>query len=156
MIGYFVSVGDAEIDELFSPYLWGEFGLAKTIKQELKDKKYGHDLDLLLIEYYVEGKFVPLGSEKLKGEDLRVLNYSRKEKAISVAVAVRFPHFHDREQMERKKFLIKTTLAAIDSVREKLEKRGVDTNFDALRQDVDRVGNLFLNAAPEIKEGKEY
>jgi hypothetical protein len=143
MVGYFVSSGDPEVDSMFAPYVWGATGLANLLKP-LKLKNYGTELKLLLIEYYVEGKF----TEHLFDE-IRLRNYSTKSKDISAQVPVRRSDFHDRTDRQRREFLLKTTLEAIELVRGRLEKRKLGVDFDRLRQDVEAVGIDFVAAARE-------
>jgi hypothetical protein len=56
IISYYLNSGDQENSEMFSPYLWKEYGFDRVLENYLTDD-YGHDLTLLLIAYYLEGKF---------------------------------------------------------------------------------------------------
>src|SRR5262245_12155604 len=118
MIGYFVGSGDTEVGKIFTPYLWGEKGLA-TLLEPLKDKNYDGDLRLLLIEYYIEGKF----SKIFDLEAIKIRNYSNKNKDISVKVPVTRSSFQDRDENGRRKYLVHTTLNAVELVEKRLTKK---------------------------------
>lgn len=140
MVGYYVSSGDREADNLFAPYIWGPTGLATFLKP-LERRNYGPGLKLLLIECYVEGQF----TEQLF-DVIRVRNYSKKDKDISAQVPIRRSDFHDCTDRQRRQFLLNTTLEVIDLVRRRLEKRKLEIDFDHLRQDVENYGKAFLTA----------
>src|SRR5689334_1835184 len=101
MIGYYISTGDEDIADTFLSYVWKEFGFGTLIKEHLAGKGYGKDLELLLIKYYVEGKF----SRYLPHEP-KVNNYMSKNKDIGVDVAVTRELFHDRNEFERREFIV--------------------------------------------------
>jgi hypothetical protein len=118
MIGYFVKSGDIDIGHLFSPYC---FSFSDLIKEKITGKNYSKDLNLILIEYHLEGRFLELPSEKYK-----VKSYSTKDLAVAVVIGV--PNLFSTWSDSEKKFLIvNTTLEAINLVKNKLSKR---RNFD--------------------------
>lgn len=57
MVGYYLVAGDEQSSELITPYLWKDYGLCTLLKKEIRNRQYGNDLTLLLIKYYIEGKF---------------------------------------------------------------------------------------------------
>jgi hypothetical protein len=139
MIGYFLKLGDEAVSEMFTPYIWEEHGFDSVLKNKFLKANYGPDLNLLLIMYYVEGKFDINGPEFLK-----VSNYSHKNKNISVAIMVRSEQFHNRNEFERREFIIDSTIKAIDQVRAKLEKKKLNIRFDELMSDIIAAGNVYL------------
>ena len=139
VIGYFqkTGIGDSDVD--FSAYIWGDKGYVKLLK-EILSKNYGNDLELLLIQYYVEEDYKPGWSP----EKSRLSNYSNKNKDIAVAFSVTKDKFHNVSEGERRKFVAETTLQAIDLVEERLGKRKLDIDFKRLRKDVVKAGEEFM------------
>jgi len=144
MIGYFVKAGDHDVGEIFRPYIWGASGLGKRLKK-IEHKDYGEGLSLLLIQYYVEGKFPIFGPHQLK-----VRNYSTKNKAISVAIPVKHSDFHDVRELQRRQFILSSTIAAIDAVEARLKKRKLNVDFASLRDDVKRIGRAFVEDSKDV------
>jgi|GEM_PF-1410944 len=139
MIRYYINAGDERGSEMFTPYVWKDSGLGTLIKSGLEEKKYGVDLNLLLIQYYVAGEF-----SRYLPEEPKVSNYSTKNKDISVAIGVPSTLFHDRNEFERRVFVIDTTLNAIKLVKVKLEKKKLDIDFSKLIQDITHLGDQYL------------
>ncbi|WP_109672055.1 hypothetical protein [Dyadobacter jejuensis] len=139
MIGYYLSTGDEEVSNMFSPYVWKENGLDTLMDLKLAKKNYGDDLDLLLIQYYVEGKF-----SSYLPEEPKVGNYLKKNKDIAVAIAVTRDVFHDRNEFERREFIVNSTLNAIELVRKRLIKKKLDIDFDSLIRDVKELAYIYL------------
>lgn len=146
MVKYYLNSGDEHGSEMFSPYIWGKSGLGTLIDTLLSKDIYGSDLKLLLIQYYVEGEF----SRYLPAEP-KVNNYSTKNKDISVAIGVPKSLFHDRNEFERREFIVDTTLNAIEMVKVKLEKKKLDIDFLALVHDVTQLCEEYLK-----KKGNYY
>jgi hypothetical protein len=146
MIGYFVGSGDTNVNGMITSYLWGPNGLAKLVKP-LKKKNYGPALKLLLIEYYGEGEF----SSAFNVPNVKVSNYSSKNRDISVKVPVKRIDFHDTDDLHKRKFLVQTTLEAIELVRVRLESKKLDVDMQRLRRDVEAIGEVFIAATPEAK-----
>ncbi|MES2330985.1 MAG: hypothetical protein V4539_15385 [Bacteroidota bacterium] len=139
MIKYFLKTGDEDVSKMFSPYVWQTNGLATLFERTFLNKDYGADLKLLLIMYYVEGRFDINGPQNAK-----VNNYSNKNKDISVAIAVTPELFHNKNEFERRKFIVDSTLNAVKLVRNKLEKRKLDIDFDLLVSDITIASSEFL------------
>jgi hypothetical protein len=146
MIGYFVKSGDITVSGMFTPYLWGSNGLAKLLKP-LRKKNYGSALRLLLIQYYVEGQY--LSSSEVPA--VKVMNYSSKNKDISVRVPVNRIDFHNTDEFCRRRFLLQTTLEAIELVAIRLERKKLDVDMRRLKRDVESIGEQFMAATPEVK-----
>ena len=147
MIGYFIAAGDPRVGNLLNPYLWGSDGLARLLKP-LKEKDYGPALKLLLIEYYVEGGF----SSFFNVTEIKVRNYSSKNKDISVKIPVMRIDFHDRDDLSRRRFLLQTTLEAIELVRSRMERRKLVVDFELLRHDVETIGRRFLQSTSKVEK----
>lgn len=139
MIGYFIKSGDESVSDIFTPYVWRERGFETLFKNTIGKKDYGSDLKLLLIKFYVEGKFEISGPEQPK-----LSNYSTKNKDIAVDIAVTPKDFHNKNDKERRSFVVNSTLNAIDLVREKLSKKKLDIDFDQLLNDVRIAGKKYL------------
>jgi cellulose biosynthesis protein BcsQ len=139
MIGYFIKSGDENVSEIFTPYVWKENGFENIFKTIIGEKDYGKDLKLLLIKYYVIGKFEINAPEQPKAS-----NYSTNNKDIAVDVTVMPKDFHDRNDKERRTFIVNSTLSAIDLVRARLSKKKLDIDFDQLISDVEKAGKSFI------------
>jgi hypothetical protein len=139
MIGYSLIAGDEIVSSMFDPYIWSERGFSTLFKNGLLNKDYGPDLRLLLVMYYVEGKFDVNGPKLPK-----VGNYSKKDKNISVAITVKDGQFHNRNEFERREFIVDSTIKAVKLVREKPTIRKLNIKFDDLIADIVSVGNVYL------------
>ncbi|MEO6964098.1 MAG: hypothetical protein ABIY90_19170 [Puia sp.] len=139
MIGYFLKSGDETVSDMFSPYLWMDYGFSTLFEKRFSEKSYGNDLTLLLIKYYVEGKFEINGPRNLK-----VNNYLKKDKDISVDIAVRENQFHKRSEIERRKFIVDSTRSAVTNVRKKLENKNFSCNFGELLSDLNVISEEYL------------
>ena len=139
MIKYFLKMGDETVSKMFSPYVWEAQGFATLFENRFLNKDYGPDLEMLLIMYYVEGKFETNGPEHPKTG-----NYSKKNKDINVAITVKPAQFHDRNEFERREFILDSTINAVKLVRNKLTKKKLNINFDELLMDITSVGNAYL------------
>lgn len=137
MIGYFVKSGDAEMGKIFNVY---RFSYSDFLKEKLAGKKYSEDLELILIEYHLEGKFL-----SLPDKEIRVKAYRRNEHSVAVVIGVP-QEFVSWTEIEKKKFLITTTLEAVIAVKSNLSKK---TNFDLqklaeLYTDIKIYSKMFL------------
>jgi len=139
MVKYFLSAGDEAVSKMFTPYIWHEHGFGTLFENQFLNSDYGQDLKLLLIMYYVEGKF------DINGPPLpKVSNYSNKNKDISVAITVKPGQFQDRNEFERREFIFDSTVNAVKLVRAKLAKKKLNIKFDELMSDITSVGNAYL------------
>ena len=139
MIRYFLSTGDEIVSNIFTPYVWKEHGLGTLLDKEIKNKNYGKDLELLLIKYYVDGKF-----NVNEPRSPKVSNYSKKNKDIAVDIVVTPELFHNKNEFERREFILDSTMNAVKLVKDKLTKKKLDINFDELLLDAGLVGNNYL------------
>ncbi|MGZ3821556.1 MAG: hypothetical protein ACXVB6_13245 [Mucilaginibacter sp.] len=133
-----MSSGDENVSDIFTPYIWNKHGLGTLIKNKLKGN-YGNDLELLLIQYYVEGRFssyLPISP--------KVSNYMKKSKDIAVAIGVPKILFHDRSEFERREFIVDTTIQAIKLVENRLSKRKLDIDFEELLKDLQTIEKEYL------------
>lgn len=138
MIGYYINCSD-EVCDMFNPYIWEEHGLGTLLKRKVRNTDYGGDLNLLLIQYYVEGKFSSyIPAEPKPG------NYMKKNKDISVAIGVTPDVFHNRNEFERREFVVDSTINAINIVKNRLTKKKLDIDFDKLLVDVQAVAQEYL------------
>jgi len=142
LLGYFIKmgVGGDDIDDIFDQYIWSDNGFNYYAEKYNIITKYGHDLNLLLIQYYVEGDEMPDNSP----DQPRLSNYSNKNKDIAVAFAVTREKFHDVGERERREFIVNTTLQAIDMVEGRLGKRKLDIDFKSLRRDIQKAAKAYL------------
>jgi len=147
MIRYFILSGDADVEQLFEPYLWSMKGLARRVKSTCEVGAYGSDLRLILIQYYVEGKY-DIGAPPAP----RLRHYSKKNKDIAVAFPVTHDRFHDVGEQERRQFIVDTTFQSIDMVEARLGKRRLDIDFVSLRRDVNSAAREYLAQADPCLE----
>ena len=76
IIGFFASFNGEETEkELVKSILWSENGLKNKLAQ-LKWKKYGQDLHLILFEFYINP--IPYLRKNIR----KIENYKSKEKSI--------------------------------------------------------------------------
>ncbi len=139
MIGYYLSAGDQTVSDQFSPYVWGDYGFGALIKKSIRYKKYGEGLELLLIKYYVHGKF----SSYLPLEP-KVGNYSKANKDISVDIGVPSYLFHEKNEFERREFIVDSTIHAVELVKNRLLKKKLDVDFDSLLYDLKALSKDYL------------
>ena len=139
MIGYFLKSGDESVSTMFTPYIWEEHGFGTLFENNFLDKDYGGDVKLLLIKYYVEGKF------DINGPTIpRVNKYSKKNKNISVDIPVRPEQFHLRNEFEKREFIVDSSINAVKLVRGRLERKKLNIHFDELISDMTSIGNVYL------------
>ena len=140
IIRYFLKLGGKQADKVFTPYVWGQFGIKTYLEAKLKCKKYGNDLQLLLVQYYVESEFKPSGYP----EHPIMSNYSNKNKDIAVAFPVSKNKFQNVCKKDRRQFIVDTTLQAIEMVEGRLGERKLDIDFDSLRKDFKKASEIYL------------
>ncbi|HPA62822.1 MAG TPA: hypothetical protein PLM72_10185 [Spirochaetota bacterium] len=139
MIRFFVKSGDTEVDCMFSPYIWSDRGIDAYIKKYINQSNYSKDLDFLLIMFYVEGKFFDQPVENGK-----VSNYSSKDKSISVAIDVSKDKFHNKNDDERKKYIIESIILSVNIVAGKLQMKKMEFDKNKLLKDLeDKVFRIY-------------
>lgn len=136
MIGYFTRAGDSRVGVAFQP--WRE-GFNQLLKKTTGLKTYGKELGLILIEYYLEGEFLPLPAKKYK-----LLPYSNKERSISVVVAVS-KDFAAMDEDSKKRFIVETTIESVRLVQSKMKRLGfTKIDFTQLLDDVEKCAKEYL------------
>ncbi len=136
MIGFFVKAGDIQVSQKFDPYRKKFEGI---IEKTINNKKYGEGLDLILIEYHLEGKFLEIPDYQYK-----VCNFRKKERAISVKVYVP-SSFELLSGLEKKEFIIKTTEESVILVKKKMAKSDISNfNFDSLLLDLKQCSVTYM------------
>lgn len=140
IIGYFIDQGD-NLPESNKFVDYNNVYDYSFLDPFFKNKKYGNDLDLILIQYHISGKFRDWMQIRP-----RALNYSNKEKAISVIVGVKKEDFLALSHQQKKQFLVDTTRQAVLDVRARLEKKKLDVDFDSLVKDLDEVNKKYLSS----------
>jgi hypothetical protein len=146
MIGYYIHAGDDESANMFIPYIWGVAGLGIRIRNHLDISNLGTDLDLILIKYYLEGKF----SSYLPIEP-NLGNYLKKNKDIGLDIGVTKEAFHLREEFERREFIVDSTMKAVSLVHNRLSKKKLDINFNLLMEQLNIITHEYLGT-----HGKYY
>ncbi|NTV35879.1 MAG: hypothetical protein HGA53_02905 [Anaerolineaceae bacterium] len=136
MIGYFVKAGDVDAGQHFLPYK-NEY--SNLINKNISGNDYGQGIEILLIEYHLEGQFLQIPEERYK-----VNSYRKKEQSISVTVYV--PEtFKLLSELEKRNFIISTTKDAVLLVKEKMAKKeNININFDKLLSDLEKCSNNFI------------
>lgn len=135
MIGYFIRKGGPETGRVFNSQL---NIYKKYIEKYINIKKYGNNLSLILIQYYISGKFLEFNSSRTK-----LLNYLPKEKAIAFIMEVDHKDFLKLSDEGQKKFIIKTTLNSVLAVKKRLEKKNMDIDFNSLVNDLNLLNDIF-------------
>jgi len=136
VIGYFVKAGDYRLDPYFKPY---RLKFRDIIKDHISSKNYGDDLILILVEYHLEGQFLQLPKEPVS-----VGRYKKNERAISVVIGVS-RNFQFLSDIEKKQFVVNTTIAAIQHVKIKMEKMGLTKmDFSQLLEDVQKCAKIYF------------
>ena len=137
MIGYFTLAGDIYADSPFGAY---QQSFANLVKQRIGDRRYGDGLDLILIQYYLEGKYL----HQVK-KDYRVQGYRKKEKSVAAIVWVA-RSFGNRPETEKRQFIIDSTLEVIKLVHIKMDRLGYkNIEFDRLTADVRGCADEYIN-----------
>jgi hypothetical protein len=138
MIGYFVRAGDIHVSEVFHPH---QRLFRDIIEKHIGSKKYGESLKLILIEYLLEGKHLPLPEKSIK-----VLNYSKKELAITVVVGVS-KEFESWSEQDKRRFIYTTTERAVELVKERMAKKGFsDIDFERLFEDLNICSKEYMES----------
>ena len=139
MIGYSLISGDEIIGKSFKPYIWKNIGFGDFIEGKLNN--YINDnLRLILIMYYVDGKFSVNGPEGYK-----VNNYSPKDRSISVAHTIP-ANFWQFSEQERKQYIADSTLRAFELVKKRLEKKKNGIDFESLEHKLKDLANEWLKS----------
>ena len=140
MVGFFIKVSTGESGDVFRKYVWS---FRKLIKENININKYSDDVDLLLIEFTMEGKFV-----KYPKKDIRFISYRVKEKSAAVAVGVR-KEFIEWTDHEKKQFIIASTLDSIELAKNAFIKKGLDIRgiprlLVDLKECIDKYQNMKI------------
>jgi hypothetical protein len=139
MIGYFVKAGDVRVDKIFHPYI---SAFNKLVKRIIKSKTYGIGLELILIEYHLEGEFLELPKDKY-----RLKRYRKNECSIAVVVGVG-PEFGQMADIQKRKYIVDTTIFAVRLAQEKMDKLGyAEIDFSRLFADIDICASEYLNSS---------
>jgi hypothetical protein len=126
MIGYSIISGGEMAVKNFKPYIWNELGVGDFIRDKFNDFQT-EGLKLILIMYYVDGKFSANGPL-----DFKVNNYSPKDQSISVAHTIPV-RFWDMSEAERKQYISDSTLHAYVLAKERLIKKKLGIDFENLQ-----------------------
>lgn len=133
ILGCFVSSNlNDGYGHIFRKYIWGEHGISEPLKK-LKYEKYGSDLTIILVQFFVNP--IPYQLNSLKS----IENYRRDERSIGVAIVVNDENFFSRPEIERWQFITGSILNRLDMVKEVVRKKKLDTNVDLLKIDVTEI-----------------
>lgn len=124
-----------EEGDLFSIYIWGNEGISDTLKK-LKYENYGNDMNLILLEFYVNP--IPYLRQNLK----EIESYRKKEKAIGIPIIVTDENFFSKTEEERYRFLKEAILNKMDLLENVVKKKKLDTDVKKLKADIDRILQL--------------
>ena len=142
MIGFYLSLGSPFIDTIFTPYISSEWGWDSISKRSQSAGLFGKDLELFLIEFYVDGEFeIALPKSRKLG------NYVSKTRTVSARIPVRNEEFYLVGDQERKQFLAEAILWAVTTARKRLEKRGLDIDFAKLLRHVEEKNRQYLSSS---------
>ncbi len=121
-----------EKSKLFSSYIWDEFGVAESLKT-LKRGDYGHDLKLVLFQFYV----LPLLEELSYLKEIN--RYRPKERSVGIPIIIHDENFFNRSDFERRQFLKNEILEKLDLLATVVRRNKLDTNITLLKADVNRI-----------------
>lgn len=124
-----------EEGDLFSIYIWGNEGISDTLKK-LKYENYGNDMNLILLEFYVNP--IPYLRQNLK----EIESYRKKEKAIGIPIIVTDENFFSKTEEARYRFLKEAILNKMDLLENVVKKKKLDTDVKKLKADIDRILQL--------------
>ena len=138
MIGFFVKAGDPEVGNHFRLY---QKEFRDIVHRNVFVNHYGEGIDLILIQFHLEGRFLQIPDEQYK------VNYFRKkEKSASVNVYVPMT-FQFVTEREKKEFISKTTTEAVLLIKKRMEKKeNIYINFDQLLQDLEKCTEEYLSS----------
>lgn len=138
MIGYFVKSGDTDVHTVFHPYI---NELREIVGRRISNNIYGEGLELILIEYHLEGQFLPMLEKRV-----RLLPYRKSEQAIATIVGIP-KSFADMPEIEKKKLLTETTIESVELVKSRMIKKGfTKIDFPRLMDDLQKCVNEYLGS----------
>jgi hypothetical protein len=123
----------SHLDKISSPYIWGDEGISNKLKK-LEYKNYGNDLELVLFKFHIKPTSVELGKREIG-------NYSKKEKSIAIPVVIDDNNFFSKSETQRVSFLKEIVLRKMDLLEDVIKKKSLDTNFELLKSDTEKVLN---------------
>ena len=116
----------------FRNYIWGQNGIKEKLIL-LKRENYGNDMNLILLEFYVNP--IPYLRQNLK----EIESYRKKEKAIGIPIIITDDNFFSKTEEERYRFLKESILTKMDLLETVVKKRKLDTDVKKLKADIDRI-----------------
>jgi len=86
IIGASAIVGDSQVHRAYKT-IYREWGIEARLDQYLPAGKYGHDLELILLQFHVEGShaWFTIPSE------IKIRRYAKKQKAIAIDIPMLKP-----------------------------------------------------------------
>lgn len=133
IIGCFVSInmGD-EVGHTFQSYIWGEKGVCDALKS-LNYEKYGKDLKIILLQYYINP--IPYELKNLK----EIENYRKKEGSLGIPIVINEEVFFSKTEMERYHYLCSAILEKIELLKSIVKTKKLDTNIELLKKDIIKI-----------------
>jgi len=113
---------------LFRSYIWGEKGIDNLFKK-LKSQDYGNVLKLILFQFYINPH--PIELDHIE----EVESYRKNERSIGLSIIVNNQNFFNRTELERYQFLEKTILSRLDSLKNIVIQKKLDTKMELLKCD---------------------
>lgn len=114
-------------------------------RKEIGYPAYWNDLKLLLIQYHMSTRNDVVDFNDATKFRKELSNYSSKEKDISVIIPVILEEFLKLSPQERKKKFADDAMYAVKLVRERLEKKKLDIDFDRLISDLEKCNAAYLS-----------
>lgn len=74
-----------------------------------------------------------------------VSKYDDKEKEISVDVFVSKEDFWNKSEIDRKKYIVTSTIEAVKKIETKLRKQKVTIDFQSIKSIIEKAKNEFIN-----------
>ena len=141
IVGFFLKIGFdpqlesqdfQDIDDEFSPYIWGEKGIDRQLKI-LKYQDYGQDLKLILFQLTVKPTELEIRAYK------EIENYRNKERAIGIPILVTIENFFCKNEERRVDYLRQVIIEKMDILERTIQKKKLDTNITQLKKDIRNI-----------------
>ncbi len=153
LFGCFVSSGALEWDDPvqlknkmralnaeFRTYIFGNNGICPLLKL-LSNDKYGNDLRIILLEFYV------LPSQDQRKTIRPIGSYRKKEKSIGIPIIVTNENFFLKSHEERYEFLFDSINSKWDLLEKVIKRNKLDTDLKSIKADLEiefvEKGNFY-------------
>jgi hypothetical protein len=128
LYGFFLSAEDRTLANYFRNYLWNENEFLSKIKN-IEFKKYGNDIELILLEFYINPNTIYLKNIK------EIERFNKRRKSIGIPIILNDDNFISKSEKERNSFLKENIEKKLDLLVKKIKKNKLDTAYTKLKND---------------------